>query len=410
MSSKALNPAVSVSSVGIRFLLKQKRSPAAAHLRGWLNAPRREEFWALRDISFEAHRGEILGIIGGNGAGKSTLLKIIAGIFPATEGSVETRGQIAPLIELGAAFVPELTGLENIYLTGSIYRIPRKTIRRHLDRIIDFAGIRKFINSPVKNYSSGMFIRLAFSIVIFFQPDIALIDEVFSVGDQVFQQRSFEKIMSFKDRGSTIILVSHDLNTIGRICNRVLVLNRGAKTFLGPTEEGIQHYMQLIKTANGAAFEAESAPDGAPENARRWGNRYLQITAVRFTDESGNPKTEFETGEHFEARIDYTCPDPKTRAVFGVSVATVYKLLIYGPNTLEAGLPEKIPGTGTVRFMIPELPLLEGDYLFTAAAYDPSLQTAYDHQEMMYHFRVAGTGGRETGCIRFQSSWSVASD
>ena len=190
---------IKVSSVGIRFKLRQEkqiklRRDGVKNLRSLLFQRKKKEFWALKDINFETERGEIFGIIGGNGAGKSTLLKIIARIYPATEGQIQVNGNIAPLIELGAAFNPELTGTENIYLTGSIYKIPRRIIRQNFDRIIDFAGIRKFKDTPLKNYSSGMFIRLAFSIVIFFNPDIALIDEVFFVGDEVFQKKSFEKI------------------------------------------------------------------------------------------------------------------------------------------------------------------------------------------------------------------------
>ncbi|MCX7973243.1 MAG: ABC transporter ATP-binding protein, partial [Candidatus Aminicenantes bacterium] len=209
--------AIKVNSLGIRFFLPGKDGAVK----------KREEFWALKEISFEVKKGEVFGLIGSNGSGKSTLLKIIAGIYPATEGRAEVKGKLAPLIELGAAFNPELTGAENIYLAGSIYRVPRKVIREKFDQIVDFSGLRKFIHTPVKNYSSGMFLRLAFSIIIFFEPDVVLIDEILAVGDRVFQEKSMEKILSFRERGAAMMIVSHDLSLIKQLCHRVAVLSRG---------------------------------------------------------------------------------------------------------------------------------------------------------------------------------------
>jgi len=395
---------IAVTSVGIRFLLSHEEDGRSGSLFSFLVRKKREEFWALKDISFEAKKGEIFGIIGSNGAGKSTLLKIIAGIYPSTEGEVRSAGHIASLIELGAAFNPELTGAENIYLTGSVYRIPRKVIRQNFDKIVDFSGIRKFIDIPIKNYSSGMFIRLAFSIVIFFQPDIVLIDEVFSVGDEVFQQKSFEKVMSFKEKGATIVLVSHDLNLINQLCNRVLVLSGGRTSFLGPAEDAVNHYHKLITSGEG--LESRPRPKAAaPADPRRWGNKKIEITSVRFVDEKGNIKPSFRPGDYFETQISYVSHAEDLEAVFGVAVCTVYKMLIYGPNTIDKDMSKKIRRKGLVRFIIPSLPLFEGDYLFSASVYDPTLSLAYDHHDMMYHFRVSGKPDTEFGCVRIQSKW-----
>ena len=415
MCSTSASPAVALDRCGIRFFLnldkgRSLRKDGLKALAPAFRKPRKDEFWALRDITLEIERGEIFGIIGGNGAGKSTLLKIIAGIFPHTEGGVRLRGTIAPLIELGAAFNPELTGAENIYLTGSIFRIPRRVIRENFDRIVDFSGIRKFIDSPVKNYSSGMFIRLAFSIIIFFQPDIVLIDEVFSVGDAVFQQKSFEKILSFKEKGAAIVLVTHDLNLVGQICGRALVLSRGRMSFLGPSEAAIDHYRQLLKSGDGLE-NGRPAGTGAAgiADSRRWGNRQVEIRSVRFVDENGTPKNIFYSGDYFEAQISFVSKLGNERPVFGAAISTIYKMLIYGPNTLESGLVDDgaIPPEGVVRFIIPKIPLFEGDYLFSASCYDPSLSLAYDHHEMMYSFRVAGRGAAEFGCVRIDSRWEM---
>ncbi len=424
--------AIKLSGVGIRFSLDQldslrpggARRGGLAALRSLLLGSRPSDFWALRGIGLEIQGGEILGIIGGNGAGKSTLLKIMAGIYPATEGRLEITGSIAPLIELGAAFNPELTGAENIFFVGSIYRIPRRTIRENFDRIVEFAGLAKFIHSPVKNYSSGMFLRLAFSIVIFFRPDIVLIDEVFAVGDEVFQQKSFEKIISFKDSGAAIVLVTHDLNMIHQIASRVLVLHRGRASFLGDPEEAVSHYRGLL--ASGEDLGSERTEEPAPAvgagataespllrsaDSRRWGSREVEITSVRFTNENGEAKMSFRPGDHFEARIAYVSHLEPSAAtpVFGVAISTIYKLLVFGPNTLEGGFPGEFRKEGMIRFILPHLPLFPGDYLFSASCYDSTLRHAYDHHEMMYHFRVLGDGARQFGCVRIPSRWESGS-
>ncbi len=410
--SGAAGPAIRTASLGIRFNLDLERGvrlkeAGLGALRSLIRRKKRE-FWALKDIDLEIRRGEIFGVIGGNGAGKSTLLKIIAGIFPATEGSVTAQGSIAPLIELGAAFNPELTGAENIDFTGSVYKIPRRVVRANFDRIVEFSGLRKFIHTPVKNYSSGMFLRLAFSTVIFFEPDIVLIDEVFAVGDEVFQQKSFEKILSFKEKGATILLVSHDLNLISQICGRVLLLHRGREAFLGPAEEAVKRYHQLITSGDGIGPEAE--PPGTPAAAadsRRWGTRQVEITSVRFADEQGRLKNAFSQGDYFEAQISYISHLKDGVPVFGVAINTVYKMLIYGPNTLGKDVEGDFGEKGLIRFIVPSLPLFGGDYLFSASAYDPSLSQAYDHHEMMYHFRVTSGGTRDFGCVRIESRWKA---
>jgi ABC-type polysaccharide/polyol phosphate transport system ATPase subunit len=411
--------AIELDSVGIKFNLNVdkeislKREGVKAFGR-LLRSKRSKDFWALKEVSLTVPGGEILGIIGANGAGKSTLLKIIAGIYPPTEGKIYVKGNLAPLIELGAAFNPELTGAENIFFVGSIYRVPRWQIREKFEQIVEFSGLRRFINSPIKNYSTGMFLRLAFSMVIFFEPDIVLIDEVFAVGDEVFQQKSFEKILSFRERGATIVFVSHDLNLIQQICNRVLVLDRGRVNFIGPPDRAVQAYRQLL-TKGGSLGEApEISIAGESEanlstvrDGRRWGDRKVEITSVSFVNEQGEVKQVFAPGDYFEARIAYVSrlPEGSEEPIFGVAINTIYKMLLYGPNTLSGNVKGKLRKKGIVRFIIPELPLFDGDYLFSAAVYDQSLSHAYDHHEMMYHFRVIGSERKEFGCVRMAHHW-----
>lgn len=438
MSPRFEEAAVAVDRLGVEFRLNREGTRGGVRLRRegirafqqLIRRKRKNDFWALRDVSIEIAKGEIFGILGGNGAGKSTLLKAAAGIIPPTEGSIRSRGTIAPLIELGAAINPDLTGVENIFLAGSLYRVPRKDVRANLEKIVEFAGLHKFIDSPVRNYSSGMFVRLAFSTIIFFKPDIVLIDEVFSVGDQVFQQKSFEKILGFKEQGATIVIVSHDLPLLGRICDRALVLSRGRAAFIGPVEEAIGKYDELVRRGEG--LDAENgradlpAADGGPavtageairlRNAgmdlRRWGNRRIEITGVTFVDADGREAKTFVRGKYFEARLAYRShlAPAEGRPVFGVAISTPYKMLISGPNTLEAGWDEKagVPAEGVVRFIVPELPLFGGEYLFSASAYNSNLSEAYDHRELQYSFRVASGPEREFGLVKMSSRWELS--
>lgn len=403
--------AVKVASVGIKYSLRYEAENAGLEKSVFpFRRRRKKEFWALKDISFETYPGEIFGIVGANGAGKSTLLKIIAGILPSTEGDVTVTGTLAPFIELGAAFNPELTGAENIFLTGAIYKISKKEVRAAFDKIVDFAELRNFIHAPVKNYSSGMFVRLAFSIILFFRPEVVLIDEVFSVGDEAFQQKSFEKMFSFRKAGASIIIVSHDAVLLNQICDRLLVLDRGTMAFLGPPKEAVDFYHGLLRRGQGLDADDRLKMRDSPEAAvdkQQWGDQRVTITSVCFVDAQGKAKDIFYQGDYFEAQIAYVSRLEKTTPVFGVAIATIYKLLIYGPNTLEDELSQKIGTQGTVRFIIPALPLLEGDYLFSAAAYDWTLQTAYDHHDLMYHFRVLRRGSRTFGCVKIDCRWDV---
>ena len=392
----------------MKFFLNYEKDLKGNILRSLFSKAKKKDFWALKDISFETKKGEIFGIIGGNGAGKSTLLKMMAGILPVSEGEIQAQGTVAPLIELGAAFNPELTGAENIFLSGSIYRIPQKEIRQCFDQIVEFSGLKKFIDTPIKNYSSGMFVRLAFSIIIFFQPDIVLIDEVFAVGDYTFQQKSFEKIISFRDKGATIVIVSHDSTMISQICDRVLVLSRGKIAFLGDPEEAVGHYHQLMKKSTDLEADIKLDDPSTKETlSRRWGNREVEITSVTFVDEKGQGKDIFDLGDYFEARISYTSNLQNGTPVFGIAINTIYKMLIYGPNTLEADCSGSYKNEGNVRFIIPSLPLFEGDYLFSAAAYDSTLKKAYDHHDMMYQFQVLSRGTRDFGCVKLEARWEI---
>ena len=236
---------IHLQDISVRYrLIRERRRTFQAHVINYLKGKRitAESLWALKQVSLEIPKGESLGIIGHNGAGKSTLLKVISGVVKPVEGSLQIRGRIAPLIELGAGFDPELTGRENIYLNAAILGFSRKEINSKFDRIVEFSELAEFVDSPLKNYSSGMVSRLGFSVAIEVDPDILIIDEVLAVGDVVFKKKSKERIMQFSQKGTTILFVSHNMDEIRTLCTKVLWLNQGIKKMMGKPEAVIPAY------------------------------------------------------------------------------------------------------------------------------------------------------------------------
>lgn len=242
------SPALEIQDLSLRLLLHRERTTSIREycirmLKG--RRGERDEFWPLRDISFTVNPGEVFGIIGANGAGKSTLLKVVAGIIPPSVGRVIVRGRIAPLIELGAGFDPYLTGRENIFLYGSLLGFSQKKLDKRFDRIVQFAELEEFIDVPLMNYSVGMSARLGFAIAIDIEPDLLLIDELFSVGDAAFKKKCEARMETFKAKGVTILLVSHDLKLIQETCHRALFLHHGHVVALGPTDEVVAEYQKF---------------------------------------------------------------------------------------------------------------------------------------------------------------------
>src|SRR6185503_15347171 len=242
-------------------------------IRKWMNLwTRPEDFWAVRDVSFAVEKGEAVGIIGHNGAGKSTILKLLSNITTPTRGHITIKGRLAALIEVGSGFHPELSGRENIYLNGSILGMSRGEITKKLDSIIDFAGVRQFIDTPVKRFSSGMYVRLGFSIAAHLHPDILLLDEVLAVGDAAFQAKCFKRINELKEGGTTIVFISHDLSAVARICDRALLIAGGEVITDGPPGDVIAQYQRLSLPPATSSGEAEinsiyiSNPEGLEKN------------------------------------------------------------------------------------------------------------------------------------------------
>jgi ABC-type polysaccharide/polyol phosphate transport system ATPase subunit len=232
-------PVITMNKVSKRFIIRKEKSLKERLVNFGRSRKHKEDFWALRDVDLDIEAGTTVGLIGANGSGKSTLLKVIGGIIQPTDGTVRRRGQLAALLELGAGFHPDLTGRENVFLNGAILGLSQKQIEGFFESIVDFSEIRDFIDTQVKFYSSGMYVRLAFAIAIHVDPDVLLVDEVLAVGDEPFQKKCLDKIKEFQQEGRTIVLVTHDLTTVEEMCDRAIVLSHGKVIFDGGAVDGV---------------------------------------------------------------------------------------------------------------------------------------------------------------------------
>jgi lipopolysaccharide transport system ATP-binding protein len=368
-----------------------------------------EELWALHDVSLDLGRGRMVGIVGSNGSGKSTLLKVLGGILKPTAGQVSVRGRVSALIELGAGFHPEFTGRENIYINGVLLGLTRAEIRARFDEIVAFAGLESFVDSPVKTYSSGMYMRLGFAIAVTVDPDVLLIDEVLAVGDEAFQHRCVGKIQEFKARGKTIVLVSHDLGSIERLCDEAVWLERGRLQAQGETREVVGRYLDHVAREEARALGVEHAQAEAlarTGTAARWGSREVELTRVQLTGGDGRERYLFETGEPCAVQLAFRAHRPVEDPVFGVGVFRKDGVCCYGTNTAVEGLAfGKVDGEGAVTMQIERLDLIEGEYLLDVAVHARDGHP-YDYHSRFYAFAVRSRV-RDTGVTRLAHRWRL---
>ncbi len=345
-----------------------------------------QKLWALRDVSFDVRAGETVGLMGSNGAGKSTALKLIGRIMPATSGQVTVRGRVAALLELGAGFHPDLSGRENVFLSGTLAGMDRAEIGGKYDAIVDFAELEAFMDVPVKHYSSGMFARLAFAVSVHLEPDLLLVDEVLAVGDHSFQRKCLDRIGEMRQQGVTICLVTHALDNVRRMCDRALWFDHGRLRADGPAEAIVREYLD---ESVGQESRRLMEDTGRLPGERRWGTRKLEIYRVRITDEHGQPQVIFKTGAPMVVHLDYRAPEPVPLPVFGLAFHRNDGLHLAGPNTgfSNVWLPV-VEGEGTIAYKIPYLPLLEGLYHVTAASTNTDDTEIFDYHDRAYPFRV----------------------
>jgi len=397
---------------------------------------------ALEDISFDVRAGEAFGVIGSNGSGKSTLLKIVAGILKPSSGSVVVDGRVAALIELGAGFHPEISGRENIYINGVVLGLTKKEIDSRYDSIVEFSGLGDFIDEPVKNYSSGMYVRLGFAVAIHTDPDVLLVDEVLAVGDEAFAHRCLRRIEEFLASGRSLLLVSHSLDLVEAYSDRVLWIDGGKQRLLGSPRRVADAYRQAVAEDEGRAHRAakearerelaaaagepaetgetedtEGAPGSAAEDGssdvssgdeqelQRWGSREAEITSVRMLDDKGEERYHFGIGESVRFELSVRANEKLDDFVFGIAVSTPRGVECWGTNTGIEGLKsESFEGEGKVTIHCPDLRLGAGEYLIDVAVHEKE-GYPYDYHREILSFSITSALGR-VGVYSPEHEWS----
>ncbi len=414
------NIAIQVKNVSKTFKIPhEKISTVRGAFVNILKKKTYEEFKALDDVSFEVKKGEFFGIIGRNGSGKSTLLKVLAGIYQPDRGSVKVNGLISPFLELGIGFNPELSGRDNIYLNGTVLGLTKKQIDEKFNDIVGFSELERFIDQKLKNYSSGMQVRLAFSVAIHANREILLMDEVLAVGDSNFQGKCLEEFNRYHDLGKTVILVSHDISTIQRYCDRAMLLRKGKIEMIGdPEEVGNKYIYQNMSDEEKRIFDEEgkgrektekkrgTEDSGGKTSINKSEKKIAEITKVEFLDKDGNKKNVFKTGDDITARIYYKTRKTIRKPVFGVAINTQKGEQIAGPNTKTSHFNIKeIKGEGYVDFTVIKNPFFSDVYKFTVAIYNWECVTPYDFKDKSYSFRIASNEENQYGLINLNHLW-----
>ncbi|HEX8408277.1 MAG TPA: ABC transporter ATP-binding protein [Thermoanaerobaculia bacterium] len=384
-------------------LLKRELAPAAD-----------ASVHALRDLSFSVHKGEAFGIIGRNGSGKSTLLKLISGILKPTTGKVVVNGRIAALIELGAGFHPEITGRENIFINGIMLGLSRREIEQRFDKIVEFSGISEFLDQPVKTYSSGMYVRLGFAVAVHVDPDVLLIDEVLSVGDEEFSARCVAKIQEMKYRGVTLLFVTHQLDQVRNLCDRALWLDHGQLEAIGDPMRVVDAYLQEVAGGTPTMSSNDDAEQSAappPEENKpseneeeRWGSGEILIKRVALTDHDGRELVALGAGTPVILDLDVEARTPQDDFVFGIGIYHADGTCVYGTNTdLEGYAAENIEGKVRVRFVVASLDLVAGTYRVDVAVHTRNGR-AFDYRRNVMRI-VVGSRVHDIGVYRPKHEW-----
>ncbi len=391
--------AIEVNSLSKNFRLYHERNRyiKAAFLRG--RRARYEEFIALNDISFDVPHGATLGIIGSNGSGKTTMLKCLTGIYTPEHGSIKIDGKVAALLELGAGFHPELTGSENIFLNGAILGMTKKDVELKFDEIVEFAGLEKFINTPVKNFSSGMVVRLGFSIAAHVEPKILLIDEILSVGDQDFQRKSTEKIEEFRREGRTIVVVSHSLGLVQQLCKEVIWLDKGKIRQAGLAADVISAY-------TGGSYAEHVERDD--ESRERWGTGDARINSIELLSSDNIKIQHFDSDSAVRVRFQINAHVRLESPILRVRITKLNGDVIWATSTQRVSNSIRIlDGPATATLDIPKLGLLEGTYYLSASISNSTSTTELDHCQNWLRFNVHKTNMFDEGVVSVESSWSL---
>lgn len=382
------------------FRLHNDRSRSLKGLIAGGRRQRHERFTALSDVSFDVREGEVFGVIGHNGSGKSTLLKCMAGILQPNEGSVTIRRRMSALLELGAGFHPDLSGRENVYLNASILGMSRHDIAARFDEIVDFSGLANFIDSPVKVYSSGMYVRLAFAVAINVDPELLVIDEILAVGDVSFQQKCLEKFVDFRNEGRTIVLVTHAMDTVKDMCDRAVWLTGGKVTGEGDPSDLVEAYTEAM------LGERIGGPDGSV----RRGTGEVQIVSTQiFANGGTEPVKRFRTGDDVRVRMRYKTDRPLAAPVLTLEIEHLGGAVVSAPSMRDAGVvPEVLKGEGEIEVLFSNVSLLPGTYDLHTTFTDFNRSHVYDSLRVAARFDVmSGKPYEFGGVVTLRPQWTV---
>lgn len=388
-------PVLTAENISKKFRLYHQKTQSAVERFLMLKRSDYETLWALRDVSFTAESGHILGLIGRNGSGKSTLLKVLARIYRADGGSFRHEGRLAGLLELGAGFHPELTGRENIYLNGSILGIPRDKIRARFDEIVEFSGLSKFLETPIKTYSSGMVIRLGFSVAIISEPDVLLVDEVLGIGDAAFARRSIEKIKELKAKGVAIIFVSHDMPLVASLADETMWLEGGRVEKIGDSRMVIKEYLARLRTVSARQGEGTDIRSSKISDE-------IEIDDIRVYDKDGAESYLFKTKDELTISINVNAKERISSAHIRLAIQTQSGEECLGPILRKVDL---CSGKNEFRYRINSLPLNKGEYQLNVAVMDSEMVGIYDARVGGIGFTVGGEAEDTSGGL-----WHIDGD
>ncbi|NLA36887.1 MAG: ABC transporter ATP-binding protein [Actinobacteria bacterium] len=424
-----------VEGVSKQFRLQNDRAGSLKELFTRRDRDRsKTHFWALDDVSLEIPQGSMFALIGHNGSGKSTLLRCIAGIYRPDRGQVKVEGRISTLLELGAGFHPDLSGRENVYLNATILGMPKKEIDAKFDEIVEFAGVEKFIDSPVKVYSSGMYVRLGFSVAVHVQPEILIIDEVIAVGDEQFQRQCFEHLYKLRKDGVTIVVVTHGMSTVQTMCDYAAWLDHGVLQKVGDAPAVAAAYLRHVNQAEaertdpssgrivvaGESAATPSDPDAENDEApavparqritkqgEHWGGGEVRITDVRFLDPTGKQTTIIGERSPLRIRVDYTTDETVENPTFGIAVHNEQGLHVSGTNTRLMGRQVgTVSGSGYVEYVVDALPLLAGAYEVSVAIEDQYSQHTFDRYDRAWTIHIRPEGEQAVvGLVDIGGDW-----
>jgi lipopolysaccharide transport system ATP-binding protein len=396
--------ALEVDHVSKKF---RRRTDGANSLKQLLVAAGRRQvkrFTALDDVTFAVRRGEVFGVIGHNGSGKSTLLKCMAGILQPTSGTVTVHDRMSALLELGAGFHPDLSGRDNVFLNAALLGMRRKEIADRYDEIVEFSGLdREFLDAPVKTYSSGMYVRLAFAIAINVDPQLLIVDEILAVGDVTFQRKCLDKFVEFRNSGRTIVLVTHDLGSVQSMCDRAVWLDHGVVRGMGDPSDMVEGYSESMVGVDESSRQRTLGTS-------RSGSGEAEFTAVElFAADGSEPVKRCRTGDDVVVRLRYQAHSPVRQPVFSIAVSTTSGIVITSPSTREAdAVPAEISGDGEVTVRLSGLPLLPGHYHLHCSLTDYHRQHVIDYVHSATTFDVlAGNPHEPYGTVTLHPAWTV---